>query len=122
MIQLEKVIERGEQDIDRGNLRWFKFADGTYLMAGRCEFTTTELNTRFNFNLTLPISLTNPLKSACVVTNVYISRDICTWSATIMDSSTIRFDVEPADTTGAGTALVCSFVLLETSLSQKRIF
>ena len=34
MIQLEKVIERGEQDIEGGNLWWFKFADGTYLMGG----------------------------------------------------------------------------------------
>ena len=112
MIQLEKVIEKGSQNLGTGiNVQWFKFADGTYLMAGSCQFTTTE-DTWHVFNLTLPISLINPSKSACVVTNIYISRRICTWSATLLDSSTIRFDVEPADTTGAGVTLACSFILI----------
>lgn len=113
MIQIEKVIERGSQNLGTGiNVQWLKFADGTYLMAGRCKFTTTESNTRFFFNLTIPISLINPSRSSCVVTNVYTTRRICTWTATFMDSNTIRFDVEPGDTTGAGVTLACSFVLL----------
>ena len=113
MIQLEKVTERGSQNLGTGiNVQWFKFADGTYLMAGRCQFTTAESNTRFVFNLTLPISLTKPETSACAVSNIFASRRICTWSAVLMDSNTIRFDVEPGDPTGAGVTLACSFVLL----------
>ena len=113
MIQLEKVIERGSQNLGTGiNVQWLKFADGTYLMAGRCQFTTTKSNTRFSFNLTIPISLIKPSSSSCVVTNVYTTVRFCTWTATLMDSNTIRFDVEPEDTTGAGVTLACSFILL----------
>lgn len=113
MIQLEKVIERGSQNLGAGiNVQWLKFADGTYLMAGRCQFTTTESNTRFNFNLTIPITLTSVSTASCVATNVYQSRRICTWSAGVMSSNQIRFDVEPADTTGSGVTLACSFILL----------
>lgn len=113
MIQFEKVIERGSQNLGAGiNVQWLKFADGTYLMAGRCQFITTESNTRFYFNLTIPVSLINSSIASCVVTNVYASRRICTWSASLVDSNTIRFDVEPADTTGAGVMLACSFILL----------
>ena len=113
MIQLEKVIEKGSQNLGTGiNVQWLKFADGTYLMAGRCQFTTTESNTRFAFNLTIPISLANPSTSACVVTNVYAERRICIWPASLMSNNQIRFDVEPADTTGSGVTLACSFILL----------
>lgn len=112
MIQLEKVIERGEQYISEGNLKWLKFADGTYLMAGRCQFTTAESNTRFAFNLTLPISLTNSATSACVVSNIFASRRICTWSAGMTNANSLRLDVEPADATESGVLLACSFILL----------
>lgn len=112
MIQLEKVIERGSQNLGEGNVQWFKFADGTYLMAGICQFTTAESNTRFVFNLTLPISLTNPVTSACAVSNIYASRRICTWSAGMTNANSLRFDVEPADATGSGVLLACSFILL----------
>lgn len=113
MIQLEKVIERGSQNLGEGiNVQWFKFADGTYLMAGRCQFTTAESNTRFVFNLTLPISLTNPGTSACAVSNIYASRRICTWSAGMTNANSLRLDVEPADATGSGVLLACSFILL----------
>lgn len=113
MIQLEKVIERGSQNLGAGiNVQWFKFADGTYLMAGRCQFTTAESNTRFVFNLTLPISLTNPGTSACAVSNIYASRRICTWSAGMTNANSLRLDVEPADATGSGVLLACSFILL----------
>lgn len=112
MIQLEKVIERGEQSISEGKLEWLKFADGTYLMAGRCQFTTAESNTRFAFNLTLPISLTKPYTTSCVVTNIYVNRRICTWSAGMSNANSLRFDVEPADATGSGVPLACSFILL----------
>ena len=111
MIQLGKVIERGEQYISEGKLKWLKFADGTYLMAGRCQFTTAESNTRFVFNLTLPISLTNPGTSACAVSNIYASRRICTWSAGMTNANSLRLDVEPADATGSGVLLACSFIL-----------
>lgn len=113
MIQLEKVIERGSQNLGAGiNVQWFKFADGTYLMAGRCQFTTAESNTRFVFNLTLPISLTNPETSACSVSNIYASRRICTWSAGMTNANSLRLDVEPADATGSGVLLACSFILI----------
>lgn len=112
MIQLEKVIERGEQDIDGGNLRWFKFADGTYLMAGRVKWTTDAADTRFIFNLSLPISVAYPAETAVVAMNVYLNRRICTWSAGMITANQIRFDVEPADTTVSGEILGCSFILL----------
>lgn len=112
MIQIEKVIERGEQNISEGKLEWLKFADGTYLMAGRCQFTTAESNTRFAFNLTLPISLTKPWTTACAVSNIYVSRRICTWSAGMTNANSLRLDVEPADATGSGVPLACSFILL----------
>ena len=113
MIQLEKVIERGEQDIEGGNLWWFKFADGTYLMGGgRVQWTTATADTRFTFNLSLPISVTYPAETAVTATNVYNSRRICTWSAGMTTANQIRFDVEPADTTGSGEFLGCSFILL----------
>lgn len=111
MIQLEKVIERGEQDIDGGNLRWFKFADGTYLMTGRVKWTTDTADTIFVFNLNLPISVAFPAETAVTATNVYFSRSICTWSASMMTANQIRFDVKPADATGAGITLACSFIL-----------
>ena len=112
MIQLEKVIERGEQSISEGKLKWLKFADGTYLMAGRVQWTTATASTRFTFNLSLPISVTYPAETAVTDTNVYNSRRICTWSAGMITGNQIRFDVEPGDTTGAGVTLACAFVLL----------
>lgn len=113
MIQLEKVIERGSQNLGAGtNVQWFKFADGTYLMAGRCQFTTAESNTRFKFNLTIPISLSNRLTAACVVTNVYAEIRFCIWTASLISGNQIRFDVESTDTTGSGATLACSFILL----------
>ena len=113
MIQLEKVIERGSRNLGAGtNVRWFKFADGTYLVAGRCQFTTAESNTRFVFNLTLPISLTNPETAACAVSNIFANRRICTWSAVMTNANSLRLDVEPADATGSGVLLACSFILL----------
>lgn len=110
MIQLEKVIERGEQSISEGKLKWLKFADGTHLMAGRVQWTTAAA--RFTFNLNLPISVAFPAETAVTATNVYNSRRICTWSAGMITANQIRFDVEPADTTGSGTLLGCSFILL----------
>lgn len=112
MIQIEKVIERGEQYISEGNLKWLKFADGTYLMAGRVKWTTETADTRFIFNLSLPISVAFPAETAVTATNVYHSRRICTWSAGMTTANQIRFDVEPADTTGSGEFLGCSFILL----------
>ena len=112
MIQLEKVIERGEQSISVGKLKWLKFADGTYLMAGRVQWTTNTADIRFTFNLSLPISVTYPAETAVTATNVYNSRRICTWSAGMITGNQIRFDVEPADTTGSGILLGCSFILL----------
>lgn len=112
MIQFEKVIERGEQSISEGKLKWLKFADGTYLMAGRVKWTTAAADTRFTFNLSIPISVAYPAEVAVTVTNVYHSRRICTWSAGMITANQIRFDVEPGDTTGAGETLACSFILL----------
>ena len=112
MIQFEKVIERGEQSIGEGKLKWLKFADGTYLMAGRVQWTTTTADTRFTFNLNLPISVAFPAETAVTATNIYNSRRICTWSAGMITGNQIRFDVEPADTTGSGILLGCSFILL----------
>ena len=112
MIQLEKVIERGEQSISEGKLKWLKFADGTYLMAGLVRWTTAAADTRFTFNLNIPISVAFPAETAVTATNVYNSRRICTWSAGMRTANQIRFDVEPADTTGSGIILGCSFILL----------
>lgn len=112
MIQLEKVIERGEQYISEGKLEWLKFADGTYLMAGLVQWTTATADTRFGFKLSLPISVKHPAETAVTATNVYNSRRICTWSAGMITANQIRFDVEPADTTVSGEILGCSFILL----------
>lgn len=112
MIQFEKAIERGEQSISEGKLKWLKFADGTYLMAGRVKWTTATDDIRFTFNLSIPISVAYPAEVAVTVTNVYYSRRICIWSAGMITANQIRFDVEPADTTGSGAVLGCSFILL----------
>ena len=112
MIQLEKVIERGEQSISEGKLKWFKFADGTYLMAGRVTWTTDTAATRFKLNLNLPISVAYPAEVAVTVTNAFYSQRICIWSAAMITANQIRFDVEPADTTVSGEVLGCSFILL----------
>lgn len=115
MIQLEKVIERGERYISEGKLKWFKFADGTYLMAGRVKWTTATDDTRFTFNLSIPISVAYPAEVAVTVTNVYHSRRICIWSAGMTTVNQIRFDVEPVEPVGAassGIDLGCSFILL----------
>ena len=112
MIQLEKVIERGERSISEGKLKWLKFADGTYLMAGRVQWTTDTADTRFTFNLSLPISVAYPAEVAVTVTNVYYSRRICIWSAGMTTVNQIRFDVEPVDAASSGIDLGCSFILL----------
>lgn len=112
MIQFEKVIERGEQSISEGKLKWLKFADGTYLMAGLVKWTTATDDTRFTFNLSIPISMAYPEEVAVTVTNIYYGRQICIWAASVMTANQIRFDVEPADTTGSGETLGCSFILL----------
>lgn len=111
MIQLEKIIERGEQDIDGGNLRWLKFADGTYLMGGCLRWDTTSSSDVFEFTVNLPISISSIPESVVVVTNVYYGRRICTWTAFLTAANQIRFDVKPAEATGAGITLACSFIL-----------
>ena len=111
MIQLEKVIERGEQDIDGGNLWWLKFADGTYLMGGRLQWDTTSSSDVFAFTVNLPISISSISESAVVATNIFYERRICTWTAGLIAANQIRFDAKPADATGAGITLACSFIL-----------
>lgn len=111
MIQFEKVIERGEQDIDGGKLWWFKFADGTYLMAGRVQWKTTSSSDVFVFNVNIPISISSIPETAVVATNIFDERRICTWTAGLIASNQIRFDAKPADATGAGITLACSFIL-----------
>lgn len=111
MIQLEKVIERGEQSVSEGKLKWLKFADGTYLMAGRVKWKTATGGRRFTFNLSLPISVALA-ETAVTATNFYYSQRICTWSASVTTANRIRFDAEPADTTVSGEVLSCSFILL----------
>lgn len=112
MIQIEKVIERGSEQTSVGHMEWFKFADGTYLLGGGLEWETTTPSNRYTFYADLPISVTEPYKAVTVATNRFNSRQICTWSATMSEPSRVRFDVEPADNTGTGVLLCCSFILL----------
>ena len=51
-------------------------------------------------------------ETAVTATNVYHSRRICTWTAGLIAANQIRFDAKPADATGAGVTLACSFILL----------
>ena len=111
MIQLEKVIERGSEQTSVGNMNWFKFADGTYLLGGVLQWETTTPSNRYTFYADLPISVTTPYHAVTVATNRYNSRQICTWSASMSEPSRVRFDVEPDDATGSGVLLACSFIL-----------
>lgn len=111
MIQIERAIEQGEHTSSGLVIQWEKFADGFVMMLGRYQFNVEASNETYIKTITLPISFPTPQEVAVTVTNVYLNRAICSWSATMMSGNELRFDCKPDVAATTGLILGCSFIL-----------
>lgn len=111
MIQIERAIEQGEYTSSGLVIQWKKFADGFVMMSGRYGFNVEASDETYVKTITLPISFPSLQEVVVTVTNVYISRAICSWSATMISGNELRFDCKPDVAATTGLILECSFIL-----------
>ena len=110
MIQLSKMPNILKFPND--NIWYTKINDKIKFVYGRRLFTLDKGDIRYTFNLTLPFNISNVTESAVVATNIYISRDIAIWTASITTPNTIRLDVQTMSNMSVGDQLGCYLMMV----------